>query len=74
MARRVLEELPRQVEEYFELKKIQPGQMRNVMYNEDIMQMDMHRQPNVQPVYANMNGSLHRQATWEEQYQHKNSF
>jgi hypothetical protein len=56
------------------MKKIQPGQMRNVMYNEDIMQMNMHRQPNVQPVYANMNGSFHRQATWEEQYQHKNSF
>jgi hypothetical protein len=45
---------------------IAPNQLKNVMYNEDIQMaaQNLRRDPNYQPNHANMNGSLHRQATW----------
>ena len=43
-----------------------PSQLKNVMFNEDIQMaaLNHQRDANYQPNYANMNGSLHRQATW----------
>lgn len=54
LAREVLEELPRQVEEYFQIVGITPGQIRNPR-NNDIMNIlnNYHRQQGVHPVYAN---------------------
>lgn len=66
LAREVLEELPRQVEEYFQLMKLTPKNIQGNVANYEIQQaaQNYQRPQNYKPVYANMNASLQRQGTW----------
>ena len=66
LAREVLEELPRQVEEYFQMMRLAPQHILNSKSNPDILNAarNFERVPGVQPVYANMDGSLKRQGSW----------
>jgi hypothetical protein len=55
---------------------LSPQHIQNSKSNPDILiaAQNFQRAPGVQPVYANMDGSLKRMGTWEEGYFHQNSF
>lgn len=49
------------------MMNLTPQHIANAKVNNDIRfaAQDYKRQPNVQPIYANLNGTLARQGSWE---------